>query len=197
MPHAAVLLYYSTSLSGPNPATLATHLPSGRADVTGTGGLRAPVTARANAQGRWPGANRAVPGEVLTVQTFTVATRQRRQIVDITSEVQAAVRESGVQEGIVLIAAPHCTCAIYVNENEPGLVADTLRAVAEQFDKPGWQHDRIDDNAAAHLAASFMGSSTVLPVSGGRVVLGTWQRIMLVELDGPRNRRVVVQVVGS
>ena len=126
-----------------------------------------------------------------------VATDRCRQHVDITRQVQQAVAESGSTEGLVCVTVPHCTCTVYVNEHEDGLVADTLELVEQLTTGTAWRHNRIDDNAAAHLAASVMGNAVCLPVSGGRVELGTWQRIMLVELDGPRDRRVTVTMLAG
>lgn len=126
---------------------------------------------------------------------LNVTTRQRREIIDLTDEVLAALTALGAGDGLVCISVGHCTCAIYVNENESGLVADTLRLLDRLAADGHWQHDRIDDNARAHLAASLMGNSVVLPVVDGRLELGTWQRVMLVELDGPRRREVAVTLI--
>ena len=131
----------------------------------------------------------------MPLQHFTVNTDNRRQIVDITAEVQQAVAPSNIEEGLVVVSVPHCTCTVYVNENESGLVADTLEIIDQLSGHGSWRHDRIDDNAAAHLATAIMGNAVCLPVSGGQVQLGTWQRIMLVELDGPRRRRVAVTIL--
>jgi len=131
----------------------------------------------------------------MPTQRFRISTAKHRQITDITSQVQEAVGASGCDQGLACISVPHCTCTVYVNENESGLVADTLQFINQL---PSWvsvHHDRIDNNAEAHLVASLMGSSTCLPVSGSQVELGTWQRIMLIELDGPRDRRVTVTIV--
>lgn len=131
----------------------------------------------------------------MPTQRFPISTGKRRQVSDITSQVQEAVRAAGCDQGLACISVPHCTCTVYVNENESGLVADTLELINQLPAGGSWQHNRIDNNAEAHLVASLMGSSTCLPVSGGQVELGTWQRIMLIELDGPRERRVTVTVV--
>ncbi len=133
----------------------------------------------------------------MPLQRFHIRTSSRREIVDITGEVQQAVSQSGCEEGLACVTAPHCTCTVYVNENETGLIADTLELIGKLTAGTSWRHDRIDDNADAHLAAAVMGNSICLPVSGGQVELGTWQRIMLVELDGPRDRRVTVTVVSG
>ena len=128
---------------------------------------------------------------------LSIRTDAVRQIVDITDEARKAVHDSGVRDGFVLVAVPHCTCAVYVNENEGGLVEDTLAFISGLAASGKWQHDRIDDNAAAHLVAALMGSSVCLPVVGGAIELGTWQRIMLVELDGPRQRRLTVTAIAG
>jgi secondary thiamine-phosphate synthase enzyme len=126
---------------------------------------------------------------------LSLSTTRETEIVDVTEQVQGAVAETGVREGVALVSVAHCTCALYVNECEEGLLADTLRLAEELSRRRDWRHDSIDDNAAAHLAASLFGASVTLPVAGGRVELGTWQRILLLELDGPRRRRVTVQVI--
>jgi len=123
---------------------------------------------------------------------LTLSTGGRRQIVDITSQVAAAIADAG--DGLVCVSVPHCTCAVYVNENESGLVQDTL-ALIDKLSQGAWRHDRIDSNADAHLAATLIGNAVCLPIHSGKLVLGTWQRVMLVELDGPRRRTVHVTVV--
>jgi secondary thiamine-phosphate synthase enzyme len=130
---------------------------------------------------------------------LAIRTQRRRELVDITYEVERAVAESGVTNGMCLVFAPHATAAVIANEHERGLVNDILRKFAEEFPDDGeWEHNRIDDNAAAHLASAFVGSARIFPVKEGRLVRGTWQNIFLVELDGPRaSRKVVVEVMGE
>ena len=113
--------------------------------------------------------------------------------MDLTTEI-ATILDDVPGDGLACISVPHCTCAVYVNENEAGLVQDML-ALIDRLSEGEWRHDRIDDNAGAHLAASLIGNSVCVPVQAGRMVLGTWQRVMLVELDGPRRRTVHVTVV--
>lgn len=129
---------------------------------------------------------------------FTVRTRNRFEIVDITREVEEAVRKSGIRNGICVIHAPHATAAIIANEYEPRIVEDYLTKLREEFrpDAP-WKHNVIDDNAHAHLASAFIGATRIFPVRDGELVRGTWQNIMLVEMDGPRLRRIVVEVLGE
>lgn len=126
-----------------------------------------------------------------------VSTSERFQLVDITREVEAIVEASGVKEGIVQIFVPHATAAIIANENEARLLQDIIEAVKKLAPPEApWRHNIIDDNAHAHIIASIVGPSRDFPVSDGRVVRGTWQSIMLLELDGPRTRRVIVTVLG-
>jgi secondary thiamine-phosphate synthase enzyme len=127
--------------------------------------------------------------------TFSVATSDREQVVDLTERVQAALGELGAGEGVALVSVPHCTCAVYLNEHESGLLEDTLTALSSLGRMQRWRHDIIDDNAAAHLGATLLGNSVLVPVKNGRLELGTWQRVLLVELDGPRTRRVMVTVL--
>ena len=125
-----------------------------------------------------------------------IRTSRRVEVIDITSEVQREVERSGVEEGIAVVYTLHTTTAIIVNENEPGLVEDVVLVLDRLVPRgAGYSHDNVDNNADAHLRAILLGNSVVVPVSNGRLELGTWQRIMFVELDGPRNRRVIVKVV--
>ncbi len=118
-------------------------------------------------------------------------------MLDITEEVAEMLEGSGCSSGVCNVSVPHCTCAIYVNEHEEGLVHDTLTLIDGIVADGDWHHDRIDHNAGAHLAATVLGNSVQIPVEGGNLVLGTWQRIQLVELDGPRHRRVNVTLISD
>lgn len=130
---------------------------------------------------------------------LTLSTREKYQLIDLTSSIEEAVLESKVREGLCLVHASHATAAIICNENERGLVHDILRKVKEIFPPgAGYLHDRIDDNASSHIASALIGASRTFPVQSGRLVRGTWQNIFLLELDGPRTRRVVsVLIVGE
>ena len=130
---------------------------------------------------------------------LSLSTSKRLELVDITWEVEQAVKESGIRNGICLVFAPHATAAIVANEHESGLMSDILTKIDEEFPRNGkWLHNRIDDNAAAHLGSAFIGAARIFPVKDGRLIRGTWQNIFLVELDGPRyRRRVIVEVLGE
>jgi secondary thiamine-phosphate synthase enzyme len=126
---------------------------------------------------------------------FSIRTTRKQEMVDITRHVAELVKQSGVSEGICLVYVPHATAAVAVNENaDPNVCEDILDALAALVPEGTWRHDRIDDNAAAHIKATILGPSQTVPVGGGRLRLGTWQSVMLVELDGPRERTVIVAV---
>ena len=132
-------------------------------------------------------------------ETIVFSTTNRFELVDLTHRVEEIVRRSGVKNGICLVFAPHATGAIIANEHERGLMEDILESIRKSYppDYP-WRHNRIDDNAHAHLGSAFIGAERVFPVVNGRLVRGTWQNIFFVEMDGPRYRReVVVLVMGT
>jgi secondary thiamine-phosphate synthase enzyme len=126
---------------------------------------------------------------------LNVRTRQRYEVVDLTAPVAGVVAEADPGAALCSIYVPHATAAVVINENDdPNLCDDLLEALDRLIPEGRWRHDRIDRNGAAHLKAAVLGPGETVPVRGGRLVLGTWQAIMLVELDGPRQRRVIVTV---
>jgi len=134
---------------------------------------------------------------MLAVAEFVVRTQRMQDMVDITRPVADAVRQSGVADGICLVYVLHATAAVVINENaDPNVCEDILEALGQLIPEGRWRHDRIDSNAAAHIKATILGPSETVPVRDGRLRLGTWQSLMLVELDGPRERSVIVEVRG-
>jgi secondary thiamine-phosphate synthase enzyme len=129
---------------------------------------------------------------------LSFSTRGQREVLDITEDVLDAVRESKIKNGLLVVQLPHATAALVLNEGEGGLEQDLLNKL-EDFApmRGGYQHDRIDDNAHAHLKSAFIGSSRVLPIIDGKVIRGTWQNFLVIEEDGPRNRSLVVFVMGE
>jgi len=124
-----------------------------------------------------------------------VSTEQGCEVVDITRRVAEVVGESEVEEGLCSVYVPHATAAIVINENDdPNICLDLLDALSKLVPEGIWRHDRVDGNAAAHIKSAILGPGETVPVRGGRLLLGTWQAIMLVDLDGPRRRRIVVTV---
>jgi len=124
--------------------------------------------------------------------------RQRTQIFDLTADVARLVAEAGIAEGLCSVYVPHATAAVVINENDdPNLCDDLLDALDRLIPQGQWRHDRVDGNGAAHLKAAMLGPSETVPIRDGRLQLGTWQAIMLVDLDGPRQRRVLVTVIAG
>ena len=130
---------------------------------------------------------------------FELTTREHNEVVDVTREVARIVAESGVRDGVCTVFTPHATAAITINENDdPNIGIDflaSLRKLVVEHD--GWLHDRVDDNAAAHIKSALVGPSESIPVENGRLALGTWQNVFFCEFDGPRSRRGVVVTVVS
>jgi secondary thiamine-phosphate synthase enzyme len=125
-------------------------------------------------------------------KALTVSSSARQQLIDITREVVRFVEDSGISDGILMVSVPHATAAVIANENERGLLSDILTRIREVFPQSSdYLHNRIDDNADAHVAATFLGHSRSFPIENNQLVRGTWQNIFVVELDGPRSRREV------
>jgi secondary thiamine-phosphate synthase enzyme len=126
------------------------------------------------------------------MREFNISSSKQIQAIDITGEVEAVVKREKWRDGILFVYLPHCTAALVINEFEPNIAADYEKYFA-QLRKEKWKHDEIDDNAAAHLASAVTGSELFLFVKNGALILGTWQRIILIELDGPRERSVLLK----
>lgn len=126
--------------------------------------------------------------------TIRVSTDSRVQWIDITSEVQQKVEESGIKEGTVLVFATHTTAAITINENaDPSVVTDVNRKLSDLVPKQD-KYLHSEGNSDGHVKSSLVGASEVVPISGGRLDLGTWQGIYFCEFDGPRQRSVITKV---
>ena len=127
---------------------------------------------------------------------FQVQTRAKSELQDITSQVQQAVAESGVQEGICHIFVPHTTAGLTMNDNwDPDVRGDLVRALAEMVPNLPSRHG--EGNSPAHLMSTLVGASETLLVSGGTLQLGSWQGLYLAEFDGPRRRRVLLSITPS
>lgn len=131
-------------------------------------------------------------------EEYSVSTSAHDCFVNITSHVGACLSASGMSEGHVRVFVPHTTAAVTINENaDPDVVHDLLKQLDElvPWRRPYFRHG--EGNSAAHLKSSLVGCSVSIPVQSGRLLLGTWQAVYLAEFDGPRTRRVVVQVEGT
>ena len=129
---------------------------------------------------------------------FHIRTTAKRQMIDLTARVADIVAETRVDEGLCNVYVTHATAAIVVNENDdPNVCVDVLDLLDRLIPAGVWRHDKVDGNAASHIQATILGPSETIPVRGGRLLLGRWQAVMLVELDGPRDRRIVVTTLPS
>ncbi len=129
------------------------------------------------------------------MEILRVRTHRKNEVVDVTAQVAEVVRRAGVDDGLCTVFVRHATAAIVINENtDPGFRLDLVAALDKLFPEGVWEHDKVDDNGAAHLKAAVLGPSEVIPVRDGRLLLGRWQGIALVECDGPREREIVVDV---
>ncbi len=126
-----------------------------------------------------------------------VETTSQTGFVDITGNVQRAVRESGIKDGVCFVYVPHTTAAMTINENaDPNVQQDLLMAINKLIPfRDNYSH--IEGNSAAHIKSSLIGPTISVLVEGGRLLLGTWQGIFFCEFDGPRNRRVWVKILPS
>lgn len=127
--------------------------------------------------------------------TLTVRTREREQLLDITEEVEVAVREAGVAEGVCFVWSLHTTCGVTVNESADPDVGRDIAAWLARLAPRDADYRHAEGNADAHIKTSLVGTCATLPVSGGKLLLGTWQGVFLAEFDGPRSRRVAVRVL--
>ena len=130
---------------------------------------------------------------------LTFHTNRHREYVHITPQVEAIVKKSGVQDGIVLVSAMHITAGVYVNDLESGLIEDIdkwLEGLAP-FRKDYRHHQTGEDNGDSHLKALLIHHQVVMPITKGKLDLGTWQRIFYAEFDGERAKRVLVKVMGE
>ena len=128
---------------------------------------------------------------------FDVKTGRRVDLVDVTARVQSAVAEHDVRDGAVLVFVPHTTAGVTINEDaDPSVRADIATAL-ERLVPPDLPFTHAEGNSDAHVKASLMGSSVLVPLAGGRLQLGTWQGIYFAEFDGPRRRHVLVSVLAG
>ena len=128
-------------------------------------------------------------------------TPTRRAFINITPQVAEAVRESGVKEGLCLVNAMHITASVYINDDEPGLLADYedwLEGLAPHEPISRYRHNRTgEDNGDAHLKRQIMGREVVVAITDGKLDLGPWEQIFYAEFDGRRRKRVLIKIIGK
>jgi secondary thiamine-phosphate synthase enzyme len=125
---------------------------------------------------------------------------QRRKIINITNDVQKAITESGVKEGLVLINAMNITASVFINDDESGLHSDYerwLEKLAPEKPYDMYAHNGFEDNADAHLKRTIMGREVVCAITNGRLDFGTWEQIFYYELDGKRRKHALIKIIGE
>ncbi len=129
--------------------------------------------------------------------TLQVRTHKQFECINITSQVHSLIRDSGVEDGIVIIYCPHTTAAVTINEGaDPAVTQDILNELDKVIPlKDNYQH--LEGNSAAHIKSSIIGCSESVIIENGSLVLGTWQAIFFCEFDGPRNRKVFIKIIGK
>jgi len=132
------------------------------------------------------------------MKSIRIRTNKRVEIIDITSKVEDILKDTNIDDGIAVIFTKHTTTALAINEYEPGLIQD-LENMLEKLvpENAGYLHDRIDNNADSHLRAMLLNSFLVIPIMSKKLGLGTWQRILFLELDGPREREITISVISQ
>jgi len=131
---------------------------------------------------------------------LTFNTKTRRAFLNITSQVESALRESGIREGLCLVNALNITASVYINDAESGLYRDLerwLEKLAPEKPHSQYDHNGYEDNADAHLKRTIMGREVVVAVTNGQLDFGTWEQIHYAEFDGMRNKRVLIKIIGE
>ena len=127
-------------------------------------------------------------------------TQKKRDYINITPQVESAIRKSGVQEGLCLVNPMHITASVYINDDEPGLIQDFddfLEKIAP-YDLKGYRHHRTGEvNGDAHVKRQLFGREVVMAITKGKLDFGTWEQIFYAEFDGRRRKRVVVKIIGE
>ncbi|MDD3777319.1 MAG: secondary thiamine-phosphate synthase enzyme YjbQ [Actinomycetota bacterium] len=127
-------------------------------------------------------------------------TNQRRQLINITNQIESCLAESGIKEGLLLCNAMHITASVFINDDESGLHHDFevwLEKLAPEKPYSQYRHNGYEDNADAHLKRSIMGREVVVAVTEGRLDFGPWEQIFYGEFDGKRRKRVLVKIIGE
>ena len=126
--------------------------------------------------------------------------KKRRELINITPQVEECLHESGVQEGLALVNAMHITASVFINDDEPGLHQDFevwLEKLAPEKPYDQYRHNGFEDNADAHIKRTLMGREVVVAITGGRLDFGPWEQIFYGEFDGKRRKRALVKIIGE
>lgn len=126
--------------------------------------------------------------------------RKRRELINITPQIEECLRESGIQEGLCLVNAMHITSSVFINDDESGLHHDFevwLEKLAPEKPHSQYRHNGFEDNADAHIKRTLMGREVVVAITGGRLDFGPWEQIFYGEFDGKRRKRALVKIIGE
>jgi len=130
------------------------------------------------------------------MKSFSVRTDERVEMMDITAQIRAAVKESRIRNGICHVFVPHTTAAVTINENaDPAVPRDIIMGLNKMVPFGDPQYNHMEGNSDAHIKASLIGSSEMVIIENGGLVLGTWQSVFFCEFDGPRTRKVLVKIL--
>src|SRR6478672_1317405 len=192
---------FCVTLVGSRPDTVPDGLLVHAQDEEGSMSKSSTVTVREKPVGDVASAK--VGGVTIHGETIVIQTDQRIELVDLTARVMEFVRKFNITEGLVSLWSMHTTCALFINEFQTALLSDIKRFLEQMVARDAeWLHNDPDHsdcdrmNADSHLRALLLGHNLTLQVSGGEVVLGQWQRILMAELDGPRARSLRIQIFG-
>ena len=133
-------------------------------------------------------------------KVLTLNIKKRREFINITPQVEAALAESGISEGLCLVNAMHITASVFINDDEPGLHADFerwLERLAPEKPYEQYAHNGFEDNADAHLKRTVMGREVVVAVTKAKLDFGPWEQIFYGEFDGMRQKRVLIKIIGE
>ncbi|MHA1311179.1 MAG: secondary thiamine-phosphate synthase enzyme YjbQ [Candidatus Helarchaeota archaeon] len=131
----------------------------------------------------------------IDIKKLQIKTNKSIELIDITQKINDFIRESDIKNGFLLVYTKHTTTGIIINENEGRLLEDIKNTLQKLVPRGiGYKHDQIDNNAHSHILATLIGNSISIPIINSSLALGTWQSILFVELDGPRNRTIILQL---
>ena len=140
--------------------------------------------------------SKSLANEMLFRKELTFSTDRLEDLVDITAEINEVISESGMDSGVCNIYVPHATSGVVVNENDdPNIIEDVLGTLRKMAPRGSFLHDRIDGNGDAHVKSAIVGPSESIPFENRRLLLGTWQSVMLCEFDGPKYGRKVIMTL--
>ena len=132
------------------------------------------------------------------LKEITVSSNKKQEIMDITKDIKKVIAGAKVKEGICVVYTTHATAAVIINENwDPNVMLDIIEALDKLIPQGKWKHDKVDGNGAAHIKSAIIGPSETIVIKDGKLVLGRWQDIMLCDFDGPRERKVLVKIIGG